>query len=480
MFFFPSTRTDASICRVFCLLIVSLFLIALRPARAQGVEGLPEFSVAGELGQTLFERSGSTGMVMVVVRNNQVYFQGYGETAPRSHRKPDAHSFVRLCSLSKIFTTDLMAKLAADRTVSFDDPLQRYAPQGVVVPSRGAPITLKDLATHTAGLPRELGVAPDGTTHFTFPDYATRWRLLPRYHLMNTPGTAANYSNIGFDLLSDALQAAGRKSYATLLAEHTLNPLGMHQTTFYPHPEQCARLLVGALHSDLCVVTENTQGSSGLYSTPTDMATWLKYLLGTGGSLPKQPATAQAIVVRPEQLRRQIGLNYAGQPSGIGLGWIHVQPEGYPSAIIQKTGGGAGFVTYLAFNQARHTAIFIAATEGSRAGSGNLFHAANKILITMAGLPPLPSDAPRALKGRAARLASSRATLVKAKQSGRAAPRGRLPKGAQKVARNRSATPAKSTPSRKTTARAKALPAKKSAPRTAKSTGRKSAPRRKR
>ena len=156
-------------------------------------------------------------MVLVVVRNQQVFVRGYGETAPGSGQTPDAHSILRLCSLSKIFATDLLIKLAGDNLVRLDDPLQKFAPPRLIVPSRpGHPITLADLATHTSGLPREVGRAPRDTPHFTFPDYKYRWRWLPAQRLKTVPGTAALYSNVGFDLLGDALEKAAKQPYAKL------------------------------------------------------------------------------------------------------------------------------------------------------------------------------------------------------------------------------------------------------------------------
>ncbi len=101
-------------------------------------------------------------MVVVVVRDNETWMQSYGQTYPGSHQKPNADSLLRLCSLSKIMTTDLLVKLVADGRVSLSDPLQKFAPRNVTVPVRtvrglsGRPITLRDLATHTAGLPREI------------------------------------------------------------------------------------------------------------------------------------------------------------------------------------------------------------------------------------------------------------------------------------------------------------------------------------
>jgi D-alanyl-D-alanine-carboxypeptidase/D-alanyl-D-alanine-endopeptidase len=379
-------------------LFVFLFVLPLVCAFAHGQPSasLPDTQSIGALGADLFLQSGSTGMVLVVVRDDHVFFRGYGETAPNSHQVPTQDSLLRLCSLTKIFTTDVLTKLVADKTVRLDDPLQRYAPAGTVVPKRVRPITLADMATHTSGLPRELGNAPPDTPHFTFPDYRTRWRWLQNQRLRSVPGSAALYSNVAFDFLGDALQSAAHKQYAALLADRTLNPLQMQHTTFFPSAEQCGQLLVSAHNDGPCVATEATAGSSGLYSTAADMTIWLKYLLRTGSpSLPAQDASAQAVFIRPSNLVKQKGLDHAGEPTGVGLGWIHILPIDSPSHIVEKTGGGAGFETYIAINHSRRTAIFLAATDGPVDTHLNLFNAANKLLLAVAGLPPLPPPPPR-------------------------------------------------------------------------------------
>jgi serine-type D-Ala-D-Ala carboxypeptidase/endopeptidase len=373
-------------------LLIFLLLLPLVSARAQTevAAPLPDVRAVGDLGEDLFQQSRSTGMVLVVVRDDQVIFRGYGETAPNSHQLPTQDSVLRLCSLTKIFTTDVLAKLVADKTVQLDDPLQLYAPKGAIVPKRVRPITLESLATHTSGLPRELGNAPHGTPHFTFPDYATRWRWLPNQRLRSTPGTAALYSNVAFDLLGDALELAAHKQYAALLAERTLNPLHMQDTNYFPTAAQCSLLLIGAHDEGPCTTTEQTAGSSGLYSTAANMTIWLKYLLGGGGS-----GSAQDVYLLPSDLVSQKGLDHAGEPTGVGLGWIHLLPIDSPSHIVEKTGGGAGFLTYIAIDHARHTAIFVAATDGPIETHLNLFNAANKLLLAVAGLPPLPPPPPK-------------------------------------------------------------------------------------
>jgi serine-type D-Ala-D-Ala carboxypeptidase/endopeptidase len=377
-------------------LFASLLLFGLLPLRAQTppAVSLHDLKEAEPLGAHLYSDSGVTGMVLVVVRGHDVYFHGYGETAPGSHQAPDEDSVVRLCSLTKTFTADMLAKLAADHTVKLDDTLQRYAPPEGVVPEQEKPITLAELATHTAGLPREIGTGPRGSAHFTYPDYATRWNWLAKEPLAYTPGSVALYSNVGFDLLADALADAARRPYVALLASRTLTPLHMWQTTFFPDAAQCARLLRGAYNEGPCTATENTMGSSGLYSTPADMAKWLAYLLGTDAT-PSQAAAAQAVYLLPSQLVRETGLDHAGAPSGIGLAWLHLGANDNPDHIIQKTGGGAGFLTYIAIHPASHTALFLATTEGppGRGTPGfNMFKAANNALLQLAGLPPMQDE----------------------------------------------------------------------------------------
>jgi serine-type D-Ala-D-Ala carboxypeptidase/endopeptidase len=382
-------------------LFVALLLACAASAAAQ--QPLT-FAAAAERGQTIFEQSAVTGMVLVAVRGNDVMIKGYGDTFPGSGHVPDSHSFVRLCSLSKVFTTDLLLKLAADGKVKLTDPLERYAPQGKRAPEGidGSPITLLDLATHTSGLPREISSYPAKTPHFTFPSYVIRWTWLPSQKLKSPPGSAAWYSNIGFDLLGDALAKAAGDSYPQLLHKRLLHPLDMWDTTLFPTPGQCVRLMQPSTDQGPCTDTEASGASGGVYSTAADMVKLLKYLLQAPGA-PAQPAGALDIYLRPQQLKSIQGLSHAGNPTGIGLAWIEIGDPATPSALLQKTGGGAGFTTYIALSPSRQTGIFLAATWGKGDAHIDFFHEANNLLAALANVPPLPPKVHPAPKHRPAR-----------------------------------------------------------------------------
>ncbi len=347
---------------------------------------------ADQIGQQIFQQTGVTGMVLAVVRGHESVIKTYGETAPGSGTAPAPNSLLRICSLSKVFTADLLLQLAAEGKISLTDPLQKYAPHNETVPNgpEGAPITLLDLATHTAGLTREVSSYPRKTPHFTFPDKAFRWNWLPEQHLQTEPGTVAVYSNVGFDLLGDALATATHESYAQLVHDRLLQPLGMWDTTLSPSPEQCSRLLRDAFDEGPCTDTQASGPSGGLYSTPLDMVKFLRYLLHIQGA-PDAPASLLSIYKKPQQLKWMQGLDHAGRPTGIGLAWIQLgNPDG-DSMVMQKTGGGAGFSTYIALNPQKQTGVFAAITYGRGPENVNFFEESNRLLAALAGVAPVPA-----------------------------------------------------------------------------------------
>jgi len=357
-------------------------------------------------GSTIFQKSGVTGMVLVVVRSQEVMMKSYGETFPGSGVRPDPNSLIRLCSISKVFAGELLMELANEGKVRLTDPLQRFAPPKRIVPegANGTPITLRDLATHTSGLPREVSSYPAKAPHFTFPDQTFRWTWLPKQRLFARPGTAAVYSNVGFDLLGDALASAANKTYAQILNERIVRPLGLRDTTLTPSGEQCARLLRGTGDEGPCTDTQASGASGGVYSTAADMARVLRYFLHIPATA-AQAGPAITVYLKPSQLKSLQGLSHAGDPTGIGMGWIQLGDPDSPSALMEKTGGGAGFQTYVALSLKRQAGVFLAVTEGKRHMHANLFHQGNDLLAAVADVPPLP---PKVYQARAVRKRRSR------------------------------------------------------------------------
>lgn len=364
-------------------LILVALMFALATVTASHAASDPLLAEATDLpGYVMFLDSGAPGMVLVVVRGDATLIRGYGETEKGNKHAPNGRSLLRLNSITKVFTTEVLVSLAAEGKLALTDPLQRFT-GGATVPAFGSrPITLLDLATHSAALPREMGGAPEGAHPRAWPTREVRWKWLPGYKLPWAPGTVAAYSNIGFDLLADALEAAGRQTYPDLLRTRVTAPLGMTNTGFAPTSEQCGRLMVGSGLGGAapCVDTHATDGSGGLYSTGDDMARWLRHnLADTNGAL-----TLSHAIYRPRQsIPAAIGFDEASPMAGLGLGWVAVAAQGIQPMLLVKSGGGVGFMSYIAFAPGRDVGVFVAVSRVDFQMFFGLTEAANKLIASL-------------------------------------------------------------------------------------------------
>jgi D-alanyl-D-alanine-carboxypeptidase/D-alanyl-D-alanine-endopeptidase len=380
----PATRPCAHRLLRAVLLACVLGLAAALPSRAAepGVAD-PVLAAASDLaGAAMFLNSGAPGMVLVIVRGHADIVLGYGETQKGNQRTPDGSSLLRLNSISKVFTTEVLVSLAAEGRLRLTDPLQRYAGAVKVPMFGGRAITLLDLATHSAALPREMGEASPDAPPRTWPTQEERWRWLPGFALPWAPGTIAAYSNIGFDFLADAIAAAGGRPYPELLRLRVTAPLGMADTGVTPTPAQCARLMIGSGLGGPgpCVDTQATAGSGGLYSTGNDMARWLHHNLDDpDGTL----SLSHAVYRLRQALPAAIGFDEAGPMAGLGLGWVIVAGDGIHPTLVAKTGGGVGFMSYIAFAPGRDVGLFVAVSRVDFAMFGGLAKAANGLIADL-------------------------------------------------------------------------------------------------
>lgn len=354
-------------------------------------------------GPAIFGATGAIGVALVVVTPSGIVINGYGQDAPGSERAPAPNSLIRISSTSKLLTADVALKLAAQGKLSLDDPLQRHAPPGSLVPvfAGARPITLKDLATHTAGLPREPDLPyPANSAPATWPTAQVRWQWLATYKPAAAPATAALYSNVGFDLLADALAQAAGKPYPLLLREMTTAPLAMGDTTSSPSPMQCARLMRGADGNAPCADTSATAGTGGMYSSPADMGSWMAYVLGLKPGHRQDPQALQ-MIYKSSALASVESLDKGGPPDAIGLGWIQLAASGATPAIVQKTGGGAGFMSYMAVVPGAQVGVFAVMTRLDQAAFTELVKQVNLLTGDLAAAgrqAPMPPAA-RAAEG---------------------------------------------------------------------------------
>ncbi|EOL8966012.1 D-alanyl-D-alanine-carboxypeptidase/endopeptidase AmpH [Cronobacter dublinensis] len=377
-----------------CLLSCALLISAAFPA-AQAAQTSPDPVFASDIvdryANHIFYGSGATGMAIVVIDGNQRVFRSFGETRPGNNVRPQLDSVIRIASLTKLMTSEMLVKMLDQGVVKLDDPLSRYAPPGARAPTyQGEPIRLVNLATHTSALPREQPGGAAKRPVFVWPTRQQRWEWLSTATLKAAPGATAAYSNLAFDLLADALANAAGKPYTQLFEEQITRPLGMKDTTFTPSPDQCKRLMVAEKGASPCNNTLAAIGSGGVYSTPDDMMRWMQQFLAS--DFHRRSAQAdrmQTLIYQRTQLTRVVGMDVPGKADALGLGWVYMAPKDGRPGIIQKTGGGGGFITYMAMVPQSNIGAFVVVTRSPLTRFTNMSDGINDLVTELSGNKPL-------------------------------------------------------------------------------------------
>ncbi|MET0400589.1 MAG: serine hydrolase domain-containing protein [Longimicrobiaceae bacterium] len=335
-------RTDRQPLRaaVACLLLAA----ALPAPLAAQWTAPPGDSIARVLNERV-ARGGAVGLVVGVVENGRPRVVAAGRRGGEGSPAPDGRTVFEIGSVSKVFTTTLLAEMVARGEVALDDPVRKFLPDSVRVPSRGGrEITLLDLATATSGLPRLPGnldpTAADPYAHYEARDL---YAFLAGYTLPRDPGAAYEYSNLGMGLLGHVLALRAGKPYEELVAERILLPLGMRDTRIVPTPSMRERHAAG--HGDSLAPVGGWSfavlaGAGGWHSTADDM---LRFLAAQLAPPPGPLGRALAMAREPRRPKERPG-------SQIGLGW-HVQ-ERNGRSITWHNGQTAGYSAFIALDSA--------------------------------------------------------------------------------------------------------------------------------
>lgn len=341
-------------------------------------------------GTVLFLQSKVPGLVIGAVRNGEMSIHGFGERMDGG-KEPNGDTVLRIGSITKAFTGQVLASLAADGTVSLTQRLGTLAPDlGTGKDPNTAKIRLIDIATHSAGLPREVPHEPGpvGDPFSTITRKAfSGW--LNENDLLYPPGTGVLYSNFAFDLLSIGLSEAAKTPYPELLEKHVTGPLEMRDTVFKLSDDQRNRLMEGHGFDGKALRDIPTGdvivGSGGLYSTPKDLLRWMQWHLDRLSEMDAETRMLDhaAYLVR-DNLNPVSGMDESGRMDAMSLAWVVMMPEGDRPLILQKAGGLQGTFSYIAFAPTRGIAAFVAINQYDFAAAMNMAEVVNEMITSLA------------------------------------------------------------------------------------------------
>jgi len=303
-----------------------------------------ETALVEEWLQEQVDLAGFPSLSVAIVREGKTAYQGaFGFEDVKEGRRATTNTLHHVASVTKAFTASLAVLLHDRGVVDLDLPAASYLPKGVRIsatPELGAKITLRQLASHTSGLPRGAA-GPVQSVEGRYQLEPERfYEQLGRVGLEFDPGAGESYSNLGFGLLGHALERAAGKPFDQLLQEMICGPLNMEGTAIHVGDGvrvaagYATRLRLPTTHS----YRERFAPSGGLVTSAGDLAKFL--------SAQMKPGLFSSGML--EQLHGAAKLA-DGSAANRALGWS-IEPGNPAGPILSKNGGRSNCGAWIGFS----------------------------------------------------------------------------------------------------------------------------------
>jgi D-alanyl-D-alanine-carboxypeptidase/D-alanyl-D-alanine-endopeptidase len=391
------------------LLLSWVFVLSL--GRAIGQERTAEPAATKVRLDTLVQRLGTAflkqparvGLSIGIIQQGQVHFYNFGSTEKGKNQLPTPQTVYEIGSISKTFTSLLLAHAVLEKRVGLNDDIRKYLPGAYPnLAYKGQPIKLVHLANTTSRLPDNLPFGPERPAD---PDSAvaaavkalrgyTKQNFFDDLHqarLDTLPGLLPRHSNVATQLLAYILESVYKTSYPELLARYVDKPLQ----------------LVGSAGPSLVGYNERgnpmprlngpTVAAGGLCYSTADMVKYLRYQLAEKDQavrLTHQPTWGN--------LNEQaIGFNWNLGKTVDSKRWL------------QHSGGTFGCASYCEFYPDQQLGLVLLTNESDRDTQGSLEAIAEQLVEGLYGVPAAVQAMRKALEASGYRDAFAVFTAVK-------------------------------------------------------------------
>ena len=282
---------------------------------------------------------GAPGASVTVMKDGAVVWsEGFGWADIEQHVAVTPLTRFRIGSVSKSLTSIGLGMLVEEGKIDLDAPIQRYVPS---FPIKQAPVTVRELAGHLAGIRHYRGNEMLIQRHYA--NVTESLDIFRHDTLLFTPGTRFSYSSYGFNLLSAAMEHAAGEPFVEFMARRVFEPLGLRHTVaefsdslipFRAHFYTRADSGDGILNAPF-VDNSYKWAGGGFLSTTEDLAR-VGQLLVDGAML--QPETRSLLWTSQRTTD--------GKETGYGMGWF-VDHDSAGRRRVYHSGGSVGGTAYL-------------------------------------------------------------------------------------------------------------------------------------
>ncbi len=185
---------------------------------------------------------GIPGVAAGIWHRGKMTYACHGVTSIENPLPVDRHTLFQAGSICKTVTATALVLLEAEGDVELDAPVRRYVPELQLADAAAAArVTLRQILNHTAGW--EGDFFPDtGEGDDALAGLVSRLNELAQ---LTPPGAVVSYNNAAFCLAGRVIENVTGESYEGAIRRLILQPLGLHESFFFPGDIMTRRFVVG-------------------------------------------------------------------------------------------------------------------------------------------------------------------------------------------------------------------------------------------
>lgn len=253
-------------------------------------------------------------------------------------------------SITKVFTSTLLAKAISEGKLTLDDPIMKFIPSlsknKTLVKN---PVTIRHLTTHTSGIPsipnslylKLLFSKKTRSNPYIYISNEDILKFLEKHNFQKSK-RKFNYSNTGTGLLGYILTELYELDYETMIQKEITSPLNLSNTSIQIDEEQKTFLLQG--HNNKSKPMSNwdfssLEGAGALRSNASDLLLFLEaHMKG-----------------EPAYFTQTHDILYEDKNMAVGMNWIVDQKRN----VIWHNGGTGGYSSFMGFNKEKQIGVVV-------------------------------------------------------------------------------------------------------------------------
>ena len=184
--------------------------------------------ILDKLLNTFESENKAMGTISIVKNGKEVYQKNLGYINQKTKQTPNKFTKYRIGSITKTFTATIILQQIDEGKIRLNTLLKEFFPK---LPNAHK-ITIEDLLRHQSGL---TNITQDKSIRSWITKPQTRNQMMNRFIKNGTifePKEKSSYSNTNFAILSYISEDIDKKSFATILQDRIIKPLGLKRTEF--------------------------------------------------------------------------------------------------------------------------------------------------------------------------------------------------------------------------------------------------------